>query len=208
MRFKFVWSSHCSSFLVRDHSESTQSIKIRVIQSEPLNTASCYFRMECVYRLLYSCLAVQWKSYLMATESFIFPFLLNSDQECFCMTSFLAVTSLGSRVYFSGGSVLRYWYVKSSLKPEVTAGVQSRKTLYTCLGIPQILILLHLFDALIVYNTKEGLPILLYQACLDPTSDFTVSFFTAMPFQVIMSYIYVSIGIYNNLYLYWFLRLG
>lgn len=166
------------------------------------------FRMECMYRLLYSCFAVQWKSYLMATDSYLFPFLLNSDQECFCMTAFLAVTSLGSRVYFSGGSVLRYWYVKSSLRPEVTAGVKSRKTLYTCLGIPQILILLHLFDAVNVYNTKEEVPILLYQACLDPTSDFTVSFFTAMPFQVIMSYIYVLIGIYNNLYLYWFLRFG
>ena len=86
----------------------------------------------------------------------IFPFLLSPDQECFCMTSFLAFTSLGSRVYFSGGTVLRYWYVKSSLKPEVTVGVQSRKTLYTCLGIPQLLILLHLLDGLIVYNTKEN----------------------------------------------------
>lgn len=164
--------------------------------------------MESVYRLLYSCLAVQWKSYLMATDSYLFPLLLNSDQECFLMTSFLAFTSLGSRVYFSGGSVLRYWYVKSSLRPEVTAVAQSRKTLYTCLAIPQIFILLHLFDAVIVYNTKEDVPILLYQACLNPNSDFKVSFFTAMPFQVIMSYIYVSIGIYNNLYLYWFLRFG
>ena len=162
--------------------------------------------MECFYRLLYSSLAVQWKSYLMATDSFLFPFLLNSDQECFCMTSFLAFTSLGSRVYFSGGTVLRYWYVKSSLKPEITVGVQSQKTLYTCLGIPQLLILLHLLDGLIVYNTKETVPILLYQACIDPTSDFSVPFFTAMPFQVIMSYAYTVIGIYNSLYLYWFLR--
>ena len=162
--------------------------------------------MECVYRLLYSSLAVQWKSYLMGGDSFIFPFLLSSDQECFCMTSFLAFTSLGSRVYFSGGTVLRYWYVKSSLKPEVTVGVQSRKTLYTCLGIPQLLILLHLLDGLIVYNTKENVPILLYQACIDPASDFSVAFFTAMPFQVIMNYIYGAIGIYNNLYLYWYLR--
>ena len=123
-----------------------------------VNWIAILFRMECVYRLLYSSLAVQWKSYLMATDSYIFPFLLSPDQECFCMTSFIALTSLGSRVYFSGGTVLRYWYVKSSLKPEITVGVQSRKTLYTCLGIPQLLILLHLLDALIVYNTKENVP--------------------------------------------------
>ena len=162
--------------------------------------------MECVYRLLYSSLAVQWKSYLMGSDSYIFPFLLSSEQECFCMTIFLAFTSFGSRVYYSGGTALRYWYVKSSLKPEITVGVQSRKTLYTCLGIPQLLLLLHLLDALIVYNTKENVPILLYQACMDPTSEFSVSFFKAMPFQALMSYVYTLVGIYNSLYLYWFLR--
>ena len=34
-----------------------------------------YARVVCVYRLLISSLAVQWKSYLMATDSYLFSLL-------------------------------------------------------------------------------------------------------------------------------------
>ena len=166
-----------------------------------------YFtRMECLYRLLYSALAIQWKILLMSSNSYLFPYLLTSDQECFCMTALIAFTSLGSRIYYSGGTLLRYWYVKSSLKPEVTAGFNSRKIIYMCLLVPQFLLFLHLIDGFWVYNTKDNVPILLYQACIDPKSDFSVPFLTAMPFQVIMSYIYIFVMVYNNMYLYWYLR--
>ena len=142
----------------------------------------------------------------MSSGSYLFPYLLTSDQECFCMTTLIAFTSLGSRIYYSGGTLLRYCYVKSSLKPEVQAGFNSRQIIFVCLGVPQFLLFLHLLDGLWVYNTKDNVPILLYQACIDPTSDFSVTFFTAMPFQVTMSYVYIFVMVYNNIYLYWFLR--
>ena len=163
--------------------------------------------MECVYRLLYSSLAVQWKSYLMVTDSYLFPFLLTGEQECLWMTIFLAFTSLGSRINYSAGSVVRYWYVKTSLKPEVSVCIRSRKILYVCLGVPHFLLLLHLVDGLrVYYSTKERFPVLLYQACIDPSSEFSIPFYKSMPLQLTMMYIYVFIAIYNNIYLYWFLR--
>ena len=80
------------------------------------------------------------------------------------------------------------------------------KTLFLCLGIPQILLLMHLLDGLHTYITREELPLLTYQACMNPGSDYSLPFHQLMPFQVIMMYIYVAIIIYTNVYLYLFLR--
>ena len=66
-----------------------------------------YARVECVYRLLISSLAVQWKSYLMATDSYLFSFLMTNDQECFAMCLFYSFLSLGSRIHYAGGTVIR-----------------------------------------------------------------------------------------------------
>ena len=43
-----------------------------------------------MYRLIYSALGVPWKAYILSTDSYIFPYLLTKDQECFCMTVFLS----------------------------------------------------------------------------------------------------------------------
>ena len=164
--------------------------------------------MECVYRLLVSSLALQWKSYLMATGSYLFPFILTSDQECFYMTIFYCFTHLGARIHYTAGTFIRYWYVKSSLKPELKEGFKRRKILIICLCIPQVLLLLHTLDALRVYNTKEKFPLILYQACIDPTSGYSIPLYTLMPFQQTMTYVYILTMIYNNIYLYKFLRYG
>ena len=66
-----------------------------------------YARIECVYRLLISSLAVQWKSYLMATDSYLFSFLMTNDQECFAMCVFYSYLSLGSRIHYTGGTGIR-----------------------------------------------------------------------------------------------------
>ena len=49
-------------------------------------------------------------------------------------------------------------------------------------------------------------PHLLYQACIDPTSHYSIPFYTLLPFQVTMTYFYLAFGAYNNIYLYRFLR--
>ena len=159
-----------------------------------------------MYRLMISALGVPWKAYIMATDSYLFPFLLTNDQECFCMNTFYSLMSIAIFIYHTGGSLLRYWYVKASLRPEVAEKFMRRKTLVLCLGIPQILLFLHLLDALHTFFTSEELPLLLYQACANPELDYSLPFYKLMPFQVIMMYIYMSILIYTNVYLFMFLR--
>ena len=162
--------------------------------------------MECVYQLLISSLHVPWKSYLMATDSYLFPFLLTSEQECFSMCMVYSCFGMGTIIHYAGETVIRYWYVKSSMRPELREGFTKRKILYICLGIPQILLLTHVMDSLRLYVTKGQFPTLLYQACLDPNSDYSIPFYTLLPFNVTMTYIYILTGAYNNLYLYRFLR--
>ena len=162
--------------------------------------------MECVYQLLISSIHVPWKSYLMATDSYLFPFLLTSEQECFSMCMVYSFFGMGTIIHYAGETVIRYWYVKSSMRPELSEGFKKRKILYICLGIPQILVLTHVMDSLRLYLTKGQFPTLLYQACLDPTSDYSIPFYTLLPFNVTMTYIYILTGAYNNLYLYRFLR--
>ena len=65
---------------------------------------------------------------------------------------------------------------------------------------------MHLLDALNTYMTKDQFPLLLYQGCINPESDYSIPFHQLMPFQVIMMYIYVAIIVYTNVYLFIFLR--
>ena len=96
--------------------------------------------------------------------------------------------------------------MKSSLRPEIREGFANRNVLYICLGIPQLLFLVHFLDALRVYITTGQFPHLLYQACIDPTSHYSIPFYTLLPFQVIMTYTYIICVAYNNIYLYRSLR--
>ena len=118
-----------------------------------------------MYRLIISAVGVPWKAYIMSTDSYVFPYLLTKDQECFCMNAFYSFMNVAAVIYHTGGCLLRYWYVKASLRPEVAEVFMRRKTLVLCLGIPQILLFLHLLDALHTYFTSGELPFLLYQAC-------------------------------------------
>ena len=159
-----------------------------------------------MYRLIVSALAVPWKAYIMSTDHYLFSYLMTKDKECFFMNIFISYMNIAYTIYHTGGSLLRYWCVKASLRPEVAEVFMRKKTLALCLGIPQILLLMHLLDALNTYITKGGLPLLLYQACINPESDYSIPFHQLMPFQLIMMYIYVAIMVYTNVYLYIFLR--
>ena len=92
------------------------------------------------------------------------------------------------------------------MRPEVREGFKSRKILYICLGVPQLLLLVHFLDALRVYMTKGQFPHLLYQACIDPTSYYSIPLYKMLPFHVAMTIIYVGAGAYSSIYLYMFLR--
>ena len=159
-----------------------------------------------MYRLIVSAIAMPCKAYIMSTNHFLFPYLLTKDQECFSMNIFFSYMNIAYIIYYTGGSLLRYWYVKASLRPEVAEVFMRKKTLALCLGIPQILLLMHLLDALSTYITQGDFPLLLYQACINPESDYSIPFHQLMPFQLVMMYIYVAIMAYTNVYLYIFLR--
>ena len=159
-----------------------------------------------MYRLIVSALAVPWKAYIMSTDHYIFSYLMTKDKECFFMNIFISYTNIAYTIYHTGGSLLRYWYVKASVRPEVAEVFMRKKTLALCLGIPQILLLMHLLDALSTYITQGDFPLLLYQACINPESDYSIPFHQLMPFQLVMMYIYVAIMAYTNVYLYIFLR--
>ena len=126
------------------------------------------------------------------------------DFSAMCL--FYSNFGMGTIIHYAGETVIRYWYVKSSMRPELREGFTNRKIIYISIGIPQILLLIHLVDFLRLYITKGQFPTLLYQACLDPTSDYSIPFYTLLPFNVTMTYIYILTGAYNNLYLYRFLR--
>ena len=163
-------------------------------------------RMECVYQLLISSLHVPWKSYLMATDSYLFPFLLTSEQECFSMCMVYTFFGMGTIIHYAGETVIRYRYVKSSMRQELKERFTNRKVTYISLGISQVLLLIHVVDFLKSYITKGQFPTLLYQACLDPNSNYSIPFHELLPFHVTMTYIYICTGVYNNIYLYRFLR--
>ena len=129
-----------------------------------------------MYRLIISAIGVPWKAYIMSTDSYVFPYLLTKDQECFCMNTFYSLVGIAPIIYHTGGSLLRYWYVKASLRPEVAEVFMRRKTLILFLGIPQILLLLHLLDGLKTFIASEEFPTLLYQACINPESDYSLPF--------------------------------
>ena len=102
---------------------------------------------------------------------------------------------------------LRYWYVKASLKPEVAEGFKSHQTLYVCLGVPQMLLCFHIFLYYLLYKTTdEEFPFLFYQACRNPTSDYSLKFHKLMPVQQYLLYSYFASMVYSNMYLYRFLR--
>ena len=157
-------------------------------------------------RLIISALCVTWKAYIMSTDSYIFPYLLTNDQECFCMNCFYSLMSVASIIYHAGGSLLRYWYVKESLRPKVAEVFKRRKIMVLFLGTPLILLFFHLIDGLHIYITTNDFPTLLYKACIHPELGYSLPFYKFMPFQLSLMFIYVTIIVYTNVYLFVFLK--
>ena len=164
-------------------------------------------RMESFYRLLLSALSVPWRSYIMAQEVQLFNFVWSKDQECFYSQVFYSYLFVAYVIHHTGCSLIRYWYVKASLSPQVAEGFKSRRTLNVCLGVPQILLFFHIFLLYFeCYQTNEDVPFLFYQACKNPNSEYSMQFYKFMPMQQLMIYAYCGLMFYSNIYLYRFLR--
>ena len=163
--------------------------------------------MEGFYRLLLSALSVPWRSYIMATDGQLFSFLWSKDQECYYANTFYSYLFTAYLIHYTGTALIRYWYVRASLRPVVAEGFKTRWTLYVCLGVPQILLFLHIFlFKYYRYYLNEEMPFLFYQACKNPYSDYSVPLSKVMPLQQCMLYCYFAVMIYSNICLYRFLR--
>ena len=55
-----------------------------------------------------------------------------------CLTVFGSLISIGSWIYMSIGSLIRYWYVKSSLQVNVQNIYHGQKMFYVVLLLPQV----------------------------------------------------------------------
>ena len=123
------------------------------------------------------------------------------------MTIFTSILPIGSLLHDTASSLLRYWYVRNSLRPDIQEGLIG-KYYYHWLLSPQILLVMHLIDGFANYKVKgtEGFPLLLHQACKNPFSEYSIPFYKLMPFQQLMLYVYIYIIIHSNLYLYKFLK--
>ena len=123
------------------------------------------------------------------------------------MCMFYSYFGMGTLIHYAGETVIRYWYVKSSMRPELKDGFKNKKMLYMCLGVPQILLLLQNLDALRLYVTNGQFPTLLYQACLDPWDDYSSEMF-ANNYALIQAFDFEAcslLSIVCNLFLYRFL---
>ena len=90
--------------------------------------------METVYRLLYSLIGVQWKSYNMIAEQNLLHHFMDreqvrninlhdeiskdsdSSQDCTIMTCIVYVLSIAPLMYTCFGFLIRYRYVKARSK--------------------------------------------------------------------------------------------
>ena len=163
--------------------------------------------MEGFYRLLLSALSVPWRSYIMANDEQLFSFLLSKDQECYYANTFYSYLFVSYLLHYTGTALIRYWYVKASLRPVLAEGFKTRWTLYVCLGAPQILLFIHIIlFKYYRYYLNEELPFLFYQACKTPYSDYSLPLNKVMPLQQCMLYSYFAVMAYSNICLYRFLR--
>ena len=70
-----------------------------------------------------------------------------------------------------------------------------------------MLLLIHILDALFYVQMNDGdLPILQYQACMNPQTEFKLALYKLMPLTLVLVYTYNGIIIYSNAFLYFYLR--
>ena len=70
-----------------------------------------------------------------------------------------------------------------------------------------MLLLVHILDALFYALMNDGdLPILQYQACINPYTEFKLALYKLMPLTLVLIYMYNGIIIHSNTFLYLYLK--
>ena len=117
-----------------------------------------------------------------------------------------AHTTVTSLYYSAASTIIRYIFIRSSLKPNVQAALKRDAFVYKSMFIVETLAFYNLITFFLLQRGKKGPEksfLLLYQSCLDPwQSSFSVPFFKVMPLNVLLVIIAAFCIIGFNFFLY------
>merc|ERR1719450_335730 len=68
--------------------------------------------MDTLYRFVYSTFAMHWRNYNMVHQEGLF---WEREKDCYFLLSIICTLGVGTIIYGSGTSFIRYLYVRSSL---------------------------------------------------------------------------------------------
>ena len=129
--------------------------------------------MDTVFRLIYSCFAIHWRSVLMSFDTNLHPSWLSREtvkqlnlglhtqslaiQECLLMTGLINLCMIGSAIYCAGTAMIRYIYIRTSLQQEINEAYKRTKFLYLALSTGLILCFIHVGAFFYSQYGKSGL---------------------------------------------------
>ena len=101
------------------------------------------------------------------------------------MSVTLVHTTINSLTYSAATAIIRYIYVKNSLKPNITEVMKRNAYKMQAILIVESVGLFNLLSIYFHQNAKSGthrIPFLGYQTCLDPlNSNFSIPFYQVLP---------------------------
>ena len=147
-------------------------------------------------------------------------------QECLLMTFLTSLGLIGSSVYNAAASVIRYLYVRSSLQQEINEVYKRSQFVYLSLVVTGLLCLTHVTDFYVYQSARSGeerSPLMLFRACLDPHSRYSLPLYNLLPVHHGLTYLdifsftpslycsvllmfYYFCVIYSNFFLYKYLQ--
>ena len=137
------------------------------------------------------------------------------------MTAMNLIPQIASIVYNASTTLIRFLYVRSSLQVNVQEVYRRNQFTLMFVAIGEGINIINLTSAvyyrqallgLSLENIQtdaragSGLPLILYQACLDPWAVFSIPFYRVMPLNQIIVYLCDMVIISSNIFLYRFLK--
>ena len=129
-------------------------------------------------------------------------------QDCFILVAALNTICIGSVIYSSGTSLVRYLYVRSSLRTEVQDILKRDSFIISSIVVGECINLFNwgsFYYQQIENHALEKSPLVLYHACLNPWGEFKVPLHTVMPLNHLIIIILFVINISCNIFLYRYL---
>lgn len=118
----------------------------------------------------------------------------------------LTHTSVNSLFYSAATAIIRYIYIKTSLKANVQAALKRNAFMWKSIFIVESLGCYNLFNFYVLQRGNRGTeksPLLLYQTCLDPRkTSFSLPVVQVMPFNQALVHAAAWIIVGSNIFLF------